>query len=386
MRQRYQAGPRTELLEATRGAAVKPELRGASVPDHLDVAPGNPLRRSRAERLHRRLLGGETGRQRRRRIPAALAVRDLVLGVDPMQEAVAVAAEHVSDAIDLGGVEPRADDAHVPLYRYDRQMGQPFDAPFVLVQRAGGRAVSCESLPFDHVFTTRDVDAGAGAARSADAWAMVGESLRIGADRLARARQVHAAGTFAVRAGMDLPPEPPEADILVSNDVSRAVTVRVADCAPVLLGDPVLGVVAAVHAGWRGTALGVAAVAVGRLAAEFGSRPENLLAAIGPCIGPDAYEVGEAVRDRFRAAGHPAESIGRWFSSPNGGRLRLDMWQANIDQLAGAGVRRARIHCMRACTRSHPDWFFSYRREGEGAGRMVAAIRPGSIQQRLPVR
>jgi hypothetical protein len=263
-------------------------------------------------------------------------------------------------------------------------MGRPFDAPFVLVQRAGGRAITCESLPFDHVFTTRDVDAGAEPARAAHAWSMVGESLRIGADRLARARQVHGAGTFAVRAGMDLPPEPPDADILVSNDVSRAVTVRVADCAPVLLGDPVLGVVAAAHAGWRGNALAVAAVAVERLAAEFGSRPENLVAVIGPCIGPDAYEVGESVRDSFLAAGHSTESVGRWFSSRNGGRPHLDMWQSNIDQLAGAGVRRANIHCMRACTWSHPDWFFSYRREGEGAGRLVAAIRPGSVTAGAP--
>ena len=169
----------------------------------------------------------------------------------------------------------------------------------------------------------------------------------------------------------------PDADILVSNDVSRAVTVRIADCAPVLIGDPSLGVVAAVHAGWRGTGQRAAMAGVARLRQAFGSRPEHLVAAIGPCIGPDAYEVGDNVRDEFEAAGFAAAELDRWFIRHGGARPHLDMWQANVDQLHAAGVPGTRIHCLRGCTRTHPDWFFSHRGEGERSGRMVAAIRAG---------
>lgn len=255
----------------------------------------------------------------------------------------------------------------------------PFDASFELVRRPWGRAFRCHALPFDHLFTTRDIDAGGDVGANAHSWAAVGESLGLGVDRLARGRQVHGAGVITVRAGAQLSDDVPEADILVSNDVSRAVTVRVADCVPILLGDPVQGVVAAAHAGWRGTALRVAATAVDRLRADFGSRPQNLVAAIGPCIGPDAYEVGEAVREQFVASGFDRAELERWFLSRDGVRPHLDMWRANTDQLASAGVPAGRIHCLGACTRANPEWFFSYRGEGERSGRMVSAIRAGSL-------
>ena len=258
-------------------------------------------------------------------------------------------------------------------------MVHPFDSGFDVRVHPWGRALTCRALPFDHVFTTRDVDVGGEPGASVRGWAAVGESLGLGADRLSRARQVHAAGVHVVRAGGPAPVEIPDADILISNDVSRAVTVRVADCVPLLIGDPALGVVAAAHAGWRGTAAGVAPVAVDRLSEEFGSRAANLIVAIGPCIGPDVYEVGDSVRDAFGAAGFDAREIGRWFPERDGRPPHLDLWQANIDQLTSAGVRPSNIHCLRGCTRSHPDWFFSYRGEGERAGRLVAGIRAGAV-------
>jgi YfiH family protein len=158
-----------------------------------------------------------------------------------------------------------------------------------------------------------------------------------------------------------------------SGDPSRAVSVRVADCVPLLVADPRTGLVAAVHAGWRGTAARVASAAVRALATRGGSAAD-LIVAIGPSIGPCCYDVGEALIDAFREAGHPADAVARWFSRPNG-RLVLDLWTANTDQLAAAGVNRGRIHAARLCTACRLDLFYSFRKEGARAGRLAAVIR-----------
>jgi hypothetical protein len=194
---------------------------------------------------------------------------------------------------------------------------------------------------------------------------------------LLRAHQVH--GRAVLTARLDGEPHPAPgcvaADILISDDPRVAITVRVADCAPVLIADARLGVVAAVHAGWRGTALGAGRAAVAALAREFGSHPRDLHAAIGPSIGPEVYEVGEEVRAFFEAEGHGLAALTRWFRPGRNTRPHLDVWQANVDQLVGAGMAPGRVACARACTASHTDWFFSHRAEGAAAGRMVAAIQ-----------
>jgi hypothetical protein len=152
--------------------------------------------------------------------------------------------------------------------------------------------------------------------------------------------------------------------------------------------------VAAVHAGWRGTAADAARSAVEALAHHFGSAPEHLVAAIGPSIGPCCYRVGQDVRAAFEAAGARDGSIDAWFSeTPAGSALRgvpgtdpsasgggpalfLDTWRANADQLRRAGVPAGQIHVSRVCTSCHRDTFHSYRVDGERAGRMVGIIRP----------
>ena len=151
------------------------------------------------------------------------------------------------------------------------------------------------------------------------------------------------------------------------------LTVRVADCAALLIADSRRGAVAAVHAGWRGTAAGIAAVAVARLRELHGSDPRDLIAALGPSIGPCCYTVGAELMDAFRGAGQDEADLGRWFR--HGERLQLDLWTANRDQLEAAGVPAAAIHVSGLCTACHPDWFYSYRREGTAAGRLVGFIR-----------
>ena len=172
----------------------------------------------------------------------------------------------------------------------------------------------------------------------------------------------------------------PEADILVSNDVSRAVPYGWPIACPSCWGTRCRRVVAAAHAGWRGTALQRGSDRGRPTSSGLRLRGRRtLLRPSVPVSAPDAYEVGDAVRQRSSRPDSTRAELDRWFLSRDGERPHLDMWQANTDQLASAGVPTGRIHCLRACTRSHPQWFFSYRGEGERSGRMVAAIRAGSL-------
>ena len=205
----------------------------------------------------------------------------------------------------------------------------------------------------------------------------------VGAAAVAMVKQVHGRDVAVVRNGRERLPVGIEADALVSNDPAAAIAVRVADCVPLLMADRVRGVVAAVHAGWRGTAARVAGAALDALAREFGTRPANVVAAIGPSIGPCCYEVGSELVDAFAAAGHERYLIDRWFSTPprprgaftgDSPRLRLDIVGANRDQLVLAGVNESDIHVAAMCTAMHLDLFTSYRAEKGNAGRLGAVI------------
>jgi YfiH family protein len=159
----------------------------------------------------------------------------------------------------------------------------------------------------------------------------------------------------------------PEADAAVADSPGLLLGIETADCLPVLVVDPVRRAVAAAHAGWRGTAAGVARAAVGALVAG-GSRPEDLIAATGPCIGPCCYEVGDELRAAF------GENGAEFFRTGPRGRPHLDVRAANERQLREAGVAPARIHRVDDCTRCRADLYHSYRREGKGAGRMINFI------------
>lgn len=208
-------------------------------------------------------------------------------------------------------------------------------------------------------------------------WRAVADRIGVDPHQLRLIRQVHGADLAIIRVGEN--PDAtsrPEADIIMTDDPHAALVVRVADCAPILLADHRLGVVAAAHAGWRGTARGVAGAAVRGMAQAFGSRPEDLVAAVGPCLGPGRGEVGPEVVQAFRDAGHATTDVERWFTSaPASGRPHIDLWRANRDQLEAAGVPGPRIHVAEICTQTHPALFHSYRAAGRHAGRMAAVIR-----------
>jgi YfiH family protein len=254
---------------------------------------------------------------------------------------------------------------------------------FEWIEASWGPALRCIPLQAvaPHVFTTRQLGL-----TTADDWAHVVRA--VGARDVQLLTQVHGSHVVAIRT-----PQAalrPEADALVSNHAEVALAVRAADCVPLLIGDPITGAVAAVHAGWRGTAAGVAAAAVAALEREFGAQPASLVAAIGPSIGACCYEVGTELVDAFASAGHPRHLVDRWFvspparrgefpASPSGGmeKLRLDTWSANRDQLILAGLDEQNVHACGLCTASHIDLFPSYRVEGTVAGRIAGAIRAG---------
>ena len=138
-----------------------------------------------------------------------------------------------------------------------------------------------------------------------------------------------------------------------------AVGIRVADCVPVLVADTRRRVVAAFHAGWRGTLARIVERGIGTIRLQFGSRPKDLIAAIGPGIGACCYEVGEEVARRFGLA--------------RAGRL--DLAAENLRQLTGHGVPLSSISVAGVCTLCNPAQFYSFRRDREAAGRMISYIR-----------
>jgi hypothetical protein len=227
-------------------------------------------------------------------------------------------------------------------------------------------------LPYArHLFTSRDVQLREGDAE----WTAVANAVGVDPSHLRLIRQVHGVNVAVVRAGIGPEEGRPQADVIVSNDADAAIGVRVADCAPVLIADTRLGVVAAAHAGWRGTVLGAAPKAVATLREQFGSDPRDLIAAIGPCLGRCCGEVGPEVVEAFRSAGHSTGDVERWLQPGRGDRFVLDLTGANVDQLVAAGIPRAQVYDAGICTKTHSDVLHSYRADGPRAGRMAGVIR-----------
>lgn len=162
-----------------------------------------------------------------------------------------------------------------------------------------------------------------------------------------------------------------EGDALVAPaaDPAVAVGVRVADCIPLLLADPVTGAVAAVHAGWRGTVARIVDAAIDCLEREARAQARDLIAVLGPHIRVEAFEVGEDVAARIAAEAHGEDVIRRGADKPH-----VDLARVVRAQLLARGLTEAHVDDVGGCTQTEPDRFFSYRRDGKRSGRHLGAI------------
>jgi polyphenol oxidase len=213
----------------------------------------------------------------------------------------------------------------------------------------------------------------------------------LGADdlHLVSLHQIH---SDVVRSFSAAPAKQHKGDASVTNRPSLLLGVRTADCAPVLVVDPKKRVVAAIHAGWRGALQRIVTKTIGHLQMEFGSRPGDLLAAIGPAIGVCCYEVGTDVASAFTAkfpnaaeffdelrTGDEPNPL-QWLNmmppghQPPPKNVHLDLPKANRLQLEEAGVPRKNIFVSDLCTACRSDLLFSYRKERAKSGRLLSVI------------
>lgn len=180
--------------------------------------------------------------------------------------------------------------------------------------------------------------------------------------RVATVKQVHSVRILeADRAGCI-----GEGDALISDQPGILLSIRTADCLPILMADPKHMAVAAIHAGWRGMAQEIAPKTVQAMAKRFGTNPQDLVVAIGPGIGVCCFEVGSEVATQF-AQFFPER--------PNlSGRARVDLVETAQRQLGRNGVSPRQVAVAELCTMCRSDLFHSYRRDRDQAGRMVSAI------------
>jgi YfiH family protein len=197
-------------------------------------------------------------------------------------------------------------------------------------------------------------------------------ALAAPARRVIAPRQVHSAEVDVHRRGNVAPSRGVfDGDGLVTDDPDVVVMVLAADCAALLLHDPIRGVVAALHAGWRGTAGNIPAAGVRRMVEAFGCNPADIRAGIGPAIGGCCYEVGLDVAESVAAVTPSGLDV---FDRRPGGKAHLDITAANVGQLVAAGLHTENIAAASVCTACRTDLFYSHRREGEPTGRFGAAI------------
>nr|WP_320023720.1 peptidoglycan editing factor PgeF [uncultured Draconibacterium sp.] len=195
------------------------------------------------------------------------------------------------------------------------------------------------------------------------------EVLALKTDQMVFPDQTHSSCVAAIQEVPDAVIS--ETDALVTNQSGLCLCVQTADCVPVLLFDPVAKVIAAIHAGWRGTVSGIVANAVDKMTTNYGTLTENIVAAIGPSISPEIYEVGDEV---VAAARKSIPNVETTLHKNGKGNYHFNLWEANRQMLLKSGVVQQNIQILGACSFSEAEKYYSARREGADTGRMVSGI------------
>lgn len=199
---------------------------------------------------------------------------------------------------------------------------------------------------------------------------LLAEDLGISLDRTVLAKQTHTKNIRIVTEadagkGIVRDSDIEDTDGLVCNTPNMALVVFSADCIPVLLYDRERRVIAAVHSGWRGTVQRIGAAAVEVMEKEFGSRPSDIVAAIGPGIGPCCFEFGSDAPEYFER---------KYLTEREDGKFLVDIWEMNRDVLTKCGLKPQNIDISGVCTVCNSDRYYSYRTHKDKTGRQAAVI------------
>jgi len=209
--------------------------------------------------------------------------------------------------------------------------------------------------------------------------ALVAQVLGFEPEALTVAEQVHGSSVAVIRSGDRGRGAVIEtdairgADAMITNEPDLPLAILVADCVAISLYDSRKNAIGIVHAGWKGTLARIVEKALTAMTREYGTKPADVIAGLSPAVGPCHYPVGGDVAGEFRASfGADAAAIVR---PESGGRVSLDLREANLLQLVGAGVSSGNIDATGTCTACCPEFFYSYRRDGVRTGRFAGIIR-----------
>ncbi|EYE88418.1 polyphenol oxidase [Fervidicella metallireducens AeB] len=188
------------------------------------------------------------------------------------------------------------------------------------------------------------------------------ETADMNMDKLVFLKQVHGDQFYVVSNGNYSSVVESSGDAIITGEKGIPIGIFTADCAPILLVDKENKLIAAVHAGWKGTYLKIAERVLNHMFANMGTNPVNVLAVIGPSIGPCCFEVKEDVADKFE------------FTVKRNNKIYVDLWKENRKQLLNMGLLEKNIAIANLCTYCNNDLFYSYRRDNGNTGRLAAFI------------
>lgn len=196
------------------------------------------------------------------------------------------------------------------------------------------------------------------------------ECIGVSTDSLVMSRQTHTANVICINSKDDI--IPPDTDGLITNKKGITLCSSYADCVPLIFNDPIAGVIAVAHSGWRGTVQEIGKITVEKMCSEYGAKKENILAVIGPAICMDCYEVDNVVIDKIQKLPYLDESLAI-LSKPNG-KFQLDLKEVCRQTLFNSGILQKNILVSDICTSCNSDFLHSHRATGGERGILSAII------------